>query len=87
MLENYRQQIDKIDSEILLLLAKRFEVSEEIWFYKQKNNLPIYQPERWTSLLQSHKEKWKEFWFSSVFVENIRNLIHEESLKFQQKNG
>ncbi|MDD3262411.1 MAG: chorismate mutase [Candidatus Absconditabacteria bacterium] len=87
MLESYRQKIDKIDNEILSLLAKRFKISKEIGLYKQKNNIPFYQSERWTNLLQSRKEKGKEIGLSLVFIQNLRNIIHEESLNLQKKNG
>jgi len=87
MLESYRQQIDVIDNQILGLLAERAQIVQKIWAYKQEKRIPIHQPERRYILLQNRKEKWKELWLCSVFVENVRNLIHEESLNLQKKNG
>lgn len=35
-LEKYREQIDKIDSEIISLLAERFETVKKVWEFKKK---------------------------------------------------
>jgi chorismate mutase/prephenate dehydrogenase len=56
MLEIYRQQIDLIDLEIIALLAKRNEISQQIGNYKQENNLPVHQPKRREIILQNRKE-------------------------------
>lgn len=60
MLETYRQEIDIIDTEILKLLAQRAEMSKKIGLYKQQNNLPVFQPERWTQLLMNRQEQAKQ---------------------------
>ena len=38
-MENFRKEIDKIDSEIARLLEKRFEICSEIGDFKTKNNI------------------------------------------------
>lgn len=50
-IKNIRQQIDKIDSEILKLINQRAEHSIEIGKIKKQNNLPIYNPQRELELL------------------------------------
>ncbi len=52
-LKDYRKQIDKIDSELVSLLKKRMEVSGEIAKYKFENGLPIYDPVREASLMDT----------------------------------
>lgn len=40
-LEEYRQKIDKIDSQLLELFIKRIDIVKHIAQYKKDNNLPI----------------------------------------------
>lgn len=84
MINTYRQEIDFIDEKILELLAQRAEISKNIWIYKQENNLPTLQPERWNQLLINRKEKAKKLMLSPNFIEDIRNRIHQESLEIQK---
>ncbi|MBO7147406.1 MAG: chorismate mutase [Lentisphaeria bacterium] len=46
-----RQEIDKIDNELLQLFLKRMELGERIGKYKQENGLPIENPEREREIL------------------------------------
>lgn len=41
-----RNEINKIDKEIVFLLEKRFNVVMEIGKYKKENNIPVYDEER-----------------------------------------
>lgn len=41
-----RNEINKIDKEIVFLLEKRFNVVIEIGKYKKENNIPVYDEER-----------------------------------------
>ncbi len=83
-LQNYRMQIDAIDTQIIELLAQRFEVVKKVWEYKKKNNLPPLQPERWREVLHSRKEKATELWIHWECIENIWNEIHKEALKIEE---
>lgn len=41
-MKQYRDQIDRIDSEIVRLIGQRAEIAREIASAKQKDNLPLY---------------------------------------------
>ena len=45
-LEELRNDIDKIDSEIIRLLNRRCRIAAEIGAWKKQNHLPVYAPER-----------------------------------------
>ncbi|GAB4430962.1 MAG: prephenate dehydratase [Turneriella sp.] len=45
-MKQYRDQIDRIDAEIVRLIGQRAEIAREIAAAKAKENLPIYQPDR-----------------------------------------
>lgn len=51
-MKNLRNEIDKLDLEIVQLLEKRFDVVKEIAKFKIKNNIPVYDPERETQVLE-----------------------------------
>ncbi|MGQ9805135.1 MAG: chorismate mutase [Chlorobiales bacterium] len=50
-LDELRQEIDRIDDEIILLLSKRFDLSESIADHKRLASIPIYSPEREACIL------------------------------------
>ena len=45
-MDNIRNDIDKLNDEILDALLKRLELSEDVADYKIKHNLPVYSKER-----------------------------------------
>lgn len=83
-LQNFRNQIDQIDAELIELLAQRFEVVKKVWEYKKLNNLPPLQPGRWQEVLNSKKKLAEEKGISPVFIENIWNEIHEYALTLEK---
>ena len=51
-MKNLRNEIDKLNLKIVQLLEKRFDVVKEIAKFKIKNNIPVYDPERETQVLE-----------------------------------
>ena len=45
-MQDFREQIDRIDTQLLDLFAKRMEVARLIGEYKEANNLAVRDPER-----------------------------------------
>ena len=45
-LERYRSSIDNIDAALILLLAERFKITQDVGVYKAKIGLPAADPER-----------------------------------------
>jgi chorismate mutase / prephenate dehydratase len=58
-LDEIRNQIDQIDTELLRLLNERADLVHEIGAIKRSAGLPIYAPEREESLLQALTQKNK----------------------------
>lgn len=83
MLQKYREEIDKIDSELIKLFASRFEVVKQIWEYKKLNNIQPLDESRWQQVLESKKKLAKEFWLDEEFIVDIWNRIHTEALKIE----
>ena len=56
-LSNLRNEIDKIDDELVKLFCQRMELSAQIADYKKQNRLPIYVPARERAKMQDVAEK------------------------------
>ena len=63
-LQEYREEIEKIDEELAKLICKRMDVSLKIGQLKKENNLSIYDPKREESLREKNlsrvEEKYKK---------------------------
>ena len=79
----FRGQLDEIDHSLLLLLARRMQVAQQIGTYKKENNIPILQAGRWHELLQAVVEKGENLDLSANCIKQIFNAIHEESIRHQ----
>lgn len=84
ILQTYRDQIDTIDSEVIYLLSRRFEIVKQIWILKKELDMAPLQPERWQEVLNNLKEDAKEYWVNENLIEDIWNRIHKESLNLEK---
>lgn len=82
-LEDLRRKIDRLDDELLELLAKRMEVAREIGRYKKEHNLPVVQTARYRDLMERRVADGEKLAMSADFVRAILASIHEESVKQQ----
>ncbi|MBD5225846.1 MAG: bifunctional 3-deoxy-7-phosphoheptulonate synthase/chorismate mutase type II [Bacteroidales bacterium] len=78
-----RNQIDRLDDELLELLAKRMRVSRDIGRYKKEHNMPVLQPGRYNALMQQRVDNAVKLELNEDFVRNILASIHEESVRQQ----
>lgn len=83
LLNDFRDQIDSIDYQLLELLAKRMHIVENIGKYKQKNNISIFQLKRWIGIIESRIEFGKQFEMHEPFVKKMLQLVHRESIRQQ----
>lgn len=80
-----RKAIDKIDYEVLELLASRSKLVREIGLYKKENNITIFQPERWAEIVDTRKKYGQEIHLSEEMILDLVKLIHRESISVQTK--
>ncbi len=78
-----RQEIDRIDNELVELLAKRMEVSRDIGQFKKEHRMPILQAKRYDSILNSRVKQAQEMGMSGEFMRSILSAVHEESVRQQ----
>lgn len=84
-IDAWRGEINRIDEQILELLAERNKVSRQIGHYKRERNICILQPERYRELIRLRSEYAKPLGLNANYVHDLFSLIHEESIHCQQE--
>ena len=84
-MEEYRKKINKVDSEIIKLLAKRRGLSREIIRLKNENQSTIRDKTREKELLTQLVELGKKEGLDSDFVIKVFHEIIDDSVKLQNK--
>jgi chorismate synthase len=82
-LNDYRESIDKLDEDILILIKKRLNLAALIGAYKNNQNLPVIDENREKELLNSITKKAEILSLSSAFIEKIWKQIIKESKELQ----
>lgn len=85
LLEQYRDQIDSIDIQLIELLATRMNVVREIGKYKKEHNVTILDLRRWEDIIRTRMELGKKLKLSDDFVENLLKLVHKASIQKQEE--
>jgi chorismate mutase len=80
-----REKIDKIDRDILEIMADRMSVAEEIGRYKKDNNVTILQSTRWDEIVRNRTKVGLEKNLTAEFVHKLFEIIHKESIHHQSK--
>ncbi len=84
-LEEFRSEIDKLDAELIEILARRFDIIDDIGHYKHHNNITIYQAKRWSNILHDRIENGKQHGIDKEFLQKVLQLVHKESILRQTK--
>lgn len=74
-----RNEIDRIDSEILSLLAKRQEQVEQVAALKKKCDMPVYHPAREEDMISRLRTQAKEKGLDPDVTENLFRVIIRQS--------
>ena len=82
-LENLRKEIDKIDSEIIQLLAKRFEIVKQIGVFKKENKISVVDNRRFQKVLEKVENIAEKQGISRDFTNDIYNIIHKYSCELE----
>lgn len=84
-LAELRTQIDEVDSQLIHLLANRFNLVKKIGVLKKENDIAPLDNKRWQEVIESRKQIAKSLKLSPKFINKIYNLIHIHSLKLENK--
>lgn len=84
-LSDFRKIIDEIDDELLNVLKKRMQIIEKIALHKKEQNISIFQLGRWQEILRTRVQWADKIGVSRQHIEKISILLHEESIRLQNK--
>ena len=79
-----RHDINEIDSDLLVLLAKRRRISHSVVEYKIANNKPIRDEAREQALLEKLINYGKSLGLDAYYINNVFQTIIEDSVLNQQ---
>jgi chorismate mutase len=82
-LEELRSEIDKLDEELIDILARRMNIVEEIGYYKKENNITILQLKRWSQIIRERVRAGEKLGLSREFILRLLEALHEESIQRQ----
>lgn len=82
-LQNLRDQIDRLDTELVEMYKKRMDISREIGKYKKEHSMPVVQESRYDDLIKSRVAAAVEMGMSADFMKTVLQAIHEESVRQQ----
>ena len=84
-LSEIRQEIDKIDEQLVTLFCQRMELSAGVADYKKAHNMPIFVPARERAILQSvAQQSGPEF---ESYTRTLFSMLFELSRSYQSKRN
>ena len=79
-----RREIERLDEELLRVLARRLSLMPEIAALKAASGLPLRQPERERELFGKWAMVCEELGLDRAFVEGLFRIVVAESLRLQK---
>lgn len=76
-LQKYRNIIDKLDSEIIILIAKRIGIAKKIARFKQNHKISRLDKKRFREILKSRSEQAQLNKIDPKLIKNIFKQIHQ----------
>ena len=83
-LEKKRLEIDKIDSKIVQLFAKRFEIVKQIGTLKKAVGVEIVDKNRWKKVLEKVENLAEKNEISTEFIHEIYEKIHDYACELER---
>jgi len=84
-LESLRTEIDKLDGELLQLLARRMEIVSEMGQYKHQNKITILQLKRWRHIIEDRMAIGEHLGLDKDFLLQLLEIVHQTSIKKQEE--
>lgn len=82
-LNNLRNQIDRLDNELLHTIKLRKDIVEKIAKAKLEQNITALQRNRFDQLMKERLDAGKNLGLEESFIKEIFDAIHEQSVKTQ----
>lgn len=78
-----RSRIDCLDSQLLDVIAQRMKLTDEIGQLKLDNGIPVLQPQRYETLMETRVAEAENLGIDRKFMSSLLAILHEESVKRQ----
>lgn len=82
-IQNLRQNIDRLDRDLIDTLSTRKQIVEKIAKAKYENNVTPLQVERMDQIIRERKKWAQEQGLGEKFARTLFDVIHEESVRTQ----
>ena len=82
-IKELRAGIDRLDSELLEVIARRMQLSDEIGQLKMHSNIPVLQPSRYDDLMKTRLMLADKLGLDRAMVSAILRAIHAASVSRQ----
>ena len=84
-LQEFRLELNDIDRNLIELLKKRMDISEQIGSHKKDLNMVIFQKSIWEKAFMDNVNNALDVNLSEDFSSQLFKLIHQESIVKQSK--
>lgn len=84
-LDQIRQEIDKIDSQIVQLLEERMHLVEDVVVYKKATGKPILDTKREELIFEKVRSRTSNKKYEETIVETFSDIL-KRSRDYQDKN-
>ncbi len=84
-LDQLRTKIDSLDSQLVDILAKRAELTQQVGEVKSRTGMPIYVPSREAELIAKRRLEAEEKGVAPALIEDLLRRIMRESYLTQNK--
>ena len=84
-LEELRTKIGDLDDKLFDILSARMLMSEEVGQLKKVHNITILQQNHWSNIIKSRLSQSDNYKISELFIRQIMDAIHQESIRHQTK--
>lgn len=82
-LAEWRQQLERGDTALLELLARRMGLVDRIGQWKKANNVTILQRDHWDETVRRHTAEGRALGLDPALVEAVFHAVHEEAVRRQ----
>lgn len=83
-LNQLREEIDAVDTQLLDLLSQRVQLVREVGEYKKANDLPIVDPQREQKIIARKMENAEKLNLRGDFIKKIWRTIFDEAYEIEK---
>jgi isochorismate pyruvate lyase len=83
-LRAFRQEIDQLDQQMAILLAKRFRIVDQVIAIKQAKQIPALLPDRIEEVVENAKRRGTELNIPVESMEKLWRLLIAETIRYEE---